>query len=512
MKYLIKNNIDVTYAVLLFIFLWVIQTVVLITSFPTGFNFGYEFAKVATSILNGNGYGNPWGGNSGPTAAVLPALVYLHYIAFLFFGKSLTTYILLSILKFAALAITYYYILLSFKLNNIRINYLIYSCLFLLFISFSPTFFFKHTGDLWIYIFLVAWYLYSQSHYFLGNRKKGRINLIIFCLVSPMINPAIALAGLSVFGIYYILFTYQQNKAVNANIFQNFNKAFLGRNFFIHIKTLIIFPIAFSITIFIWSYRNYIIFETFIPTKSNLWMEYYNTNMCDEDGLLSYSTVLLYHPTGNDSVFNEFAKKGEIVLMKEYEALGRLHRKAYRDVYHKKTLNRLINAFVFTKYDLDVAESTSKGSYSQEDKEILINNKLLVSKYWVCLDLSEDEFKTIISSVPLESKEMVYDDWNKARKQYYRKRSSIRTIFRGLMMGIVPTLSMIFLLLFSKSRNNLLILSSVIFYVVYIIPYILFSHQLRYQRPLFVIHLVLIYCLVYYSSNNSRILKINWHE
>ncbi len=484
----------------------------MLISFPDGFSFGYEFGKVATSMLQGNGYANPWGGNTGPTAAVLPVLVYLHYFAFLLFGKTLATYIFLSLFKFTAFALTYYFILKSFKLNNIKINYVIYSGLFLLFMSFSPTIIFKHTGDLWIYIFLVAWFLFSLSYYFNKNRRNGTINLLFFYFISPMINPAVALAGLCVFGIIYLVRTFQNEEIKSFSITKNIRVIFLGKNLYTHIRNVIIYPLVFSIPILIWSYRNYIAFDLFIPTKSNLWMEYYLANMKDDDGLLSYSTVLLYHPSGNDSIKEIITNQGEIAVMEDFKTIGKAHQKLFRGKYMLNTLNRFSNAFVFTNYDYNIVFSKSFNSFEEQDQIILVENGLIIRNYWVCLDKSDEEILNTMTNLHVLNMSLVYNDWKSAKQKYYSEKNSIRTIIRGLIMGIISTLALLFLLINKKSRANLLIQSSVLFYFIYIIPYILFSHQLRYQRPLFSIQFILIYCLIYYFSSKfkSRFFKINW--
>lgn len=498
----ILKNKDIFYSLVLFVILWIVQIFVIVLYYPKGFNFGYEFARVAYSLIVENGYVNPYKGYTGPTAHVLPALVYLHYIAFWLFGiDTLSSFIFLSFFKITAYSLSFFFIIKSLKQNNVNINYLAYSGLFVLFIAFSPTLNFKHTGDLWSYIFLVAWFLYSISKYF-NDRKKGTLHLIIFYLISPLINSSIALAGITVFGISSLLFLYEQTDSDSKSFFKKIKDSLGSRRNYPYLRNMLLFPVIFLIPVLMWSYRNYKVFDTFIPSKSNLWLEYYFSNIKDDDGLLSFSTVIKHYPINNDSLRELMAINGEVAVMKQLERIGKLHRKNHKDVYYRKLFNRFINVFFYTKYDMDVARSMSFQKFSTKDKLALVQDKLVLNKYWTCLELSDERFTSLIRTIEIEDEQLIIDDWKSAKQDYYKRKHSYWVIFRGLVMGIITSLAALLLLLKKRGRINLLVRSAILFYLLYIIPYILFSHQLRYQRPLFAVQLILIYtCISYYCSN-----------
>jgi hypothetical protein len=173
--------------------------------------------------------------------------------------------------------------------------------------------------------------------------------------------------------------------------------------------------------------------------------------------------------------------------------MGLEHRKNNFNLYLKKTINRLINAFVYTKYDMDTRPSKSYGSLDPQDKEVLKKGNFVVKGNWACLNMEPNEFNSTMINLKIRDIQKVSQDWNEARNSYLKTKKSLLTIFRGLLMGIIATGSMIFLL-FTPNRSNQLILSVIIFYVIYLLPYILVSHQLRYHRPLFAAQLILIYC------------------
>ncbi len=489
---------DSQLAILMFLLLLLIQILYIIVKYPIEFNFGYEFGAIADSLLAGKGYSNPWKFNSGPTAAVLPLLVYFHLLSFYLFGKTLTTFIFISVFKFASYGLSYYFIVKSLRLNDIRVHHVFLAFLFLLFVSFSPTLNFEHTGDLWLYILAVSWLFFGISTYFKGNKKLAIVNLSLFYFISPQINPSIALAGIILFMILILMELF---KVINFNDLIRFKKntksQFIQNSIFPTIKYGIFYAFLFGLSVSIWSIRNYFVFQTFIPTKSNLWMEYYTANMMDSDGLLSASTVLKYHPIGSDSIKELFEKYGEIEMMKKFEIIGKEHRKNNFDVYLRKTLNRLVNAFVYTEYDLDVRPTAKYESFDNYDKEMLNKSHCISKGTWVCLDMNKKEFNSILVNLKIKNKQEVYNDWAAAQNQYFTTKNSLHVIIRSLVMGLFVSASMI-LLFITKNRSNLLIISTIIFYITYLIPYILVSHQLRYHRPLFAAQLILIYIAVIY--------------
>lgn len=501
MPFNLKKLTDANYGVLMWVFLCILQGLYLVLKYPFEINFGYEFGAVADAILDGKGYSNPWKFDSGPTAAVLPFLVYFHLFFFYLSGKTLVTFILISIVKYSFYGLSYYFLLKILRLHKIPLFPFPIAILFLVFFLFSPTLNFEHTGDLWLNTFFVAWLIYGTSVFFRGNKRSGFYHLAFFYLISPHVNPSIALAGLVTFIVISIVNLIETIGYRNLRKFQNLLNNKLTRSYLLHfIKYGLVFSILFGLSVSLWAIRNFVVFEKFIPTKSNLWMEYYLTNMKDPDGLLSYSTVVKYHPIGSDSIKEKFIEKGEIAMMNEFETIGVQHRGNNSGLYGKKILNRVYNALVFTEYDSDVAPVLTYQEFPNQDKESLSKSKLVVKETWTCLELTPDEFSQILGKLNIIDKKSIYNDWLSARKTFLHNRNSLQVILRSLVMGIVVTLSILFLF-FTSFRSNQLFIGSVVFYVVYLIPYILVSHQLRYHRPLFVVQVILIYFAIVFIFN-----------
>ena len=82
--------------------------------------------------------------------------------------------------------------------------------------------------------------------------------------------------------------------------------------------TLVLILIIFSSSTTWWSYRNFRMFHSFIPIKSNLWFDYYQANELDDDGLVTLGTLYTYNPSHVNSVQKEFIAKGEGEFTRDY--------------------------------------------------------------------------------------------------------------------------------------------------------------------------------------------------
>jgi hypothetical protein len=462
------------------------------------FNYGYEYGKIATSIYNGTGYSNPWGINTGPTATMPPALVYIHLLGlYLFKSANIYAFLFVVLIKIIAYTYSFYFIAKAIEINQVKLLKPILLGLFVFFVLLSPVLNFEHTGDLWISVFIVSWFLYASSYFFILSGKKFIIELAIICFLAPTINPSFALAMMVLLGILTLSKLVYINKKSNSGLIDYLKSFFTNKETFPYYRTLLICTISFGLSIGIWTTRNYLVFHAFIPTKSNLWLEVYLSNIVEKDGVLSYASVLKSHPAADEDVDAEISRDGEIKWFKKYETIGRLYIKEHKLDYYRKVRNRLFNAFILTKWDLDVMPSSFLGNLDSSRIELLTRNKLIVNNFWKSLDISKDKLSSKLDSLHIVDKTTYLNDWNNSKIQVAAVQQSLKYKMRGLLFALVPTIAGVVLLFFSFYRKNILFVSILIIYILYLMPYMLVSHQLRYQRPLMTLQIVLIYFLFY---------------
>ena len=127
---------------------------------------------------------------------------------------------------------------------------------------------------------------------------------------------------------------------------------------------------------------------------------------------------------------------------------------------------------------------------------MLNNNRLIYKHQWVSFFYTEEEILNTLEQYEIEDEELVFEDWKVAKMEFKQRKFSIPYIVRSISMAMVPTICILLLFLFQETRKNPIFLSSVILYILYLIPYILISHQLRYQRPLFLLQIIFVYLII----------------
>lgn len=503
------KNTNFKASIIFFFTLIVIQVIYVLFSPDFKINFGAELGSIAESLIKGEGYSNPYG-NTGPTAWHLPIVVLLIAATFKITGITIISFLILTIIKFLGYFICFYLVLESLTIVNQKVNIKIAFLLFLLFILFSPHQNFLIVCDLWIIGLAISAFLYSFLKFYYTESKSGYAILLLICFFTPLISPSFALGIITIISLKTIQIIYLIYKKMNLKTYMMLSKSVPDKSSKIFKKVLINYAgllFAFIFSISIWTTRNFLVFHQIIPSKSNMWFEFYLTNVIDTDGMLSYSTSFRGHPVCSTKLQEEIRNMGEIKWVDMYYDKSVDYLKSNINNYLTKINFRLFNAFIFIENDMDKIESEVFKQLSFFDQKKLIDEVLIDEDDWISLFYSDSEMKLILSQLNLQENDQVYNDWKAAKLKFNQKKYSIPNIIRGVFMSIIPLILIIFLFLHSQYRRNPLLYLSAILYFIYLIPYILVSHQLRYQRPLFILQILIIYLFII-SINN--LLKISY--
>jgi hypothetical protein len=443
---------------------------------------GAEYESIARSILAGNGYANPFTEETGKTAWMPPVLVFIEVVAFYLFNNKIYAFFFLSFLKIVAFILTIYWMYVVFK--KLRLNYffVFYAC-FLLYLLFSPNEVFERIGDLWLAIVLQAAFFYTFINFRHESTRKNLLYLCIPIFLAPITNPSVAI-GL----VFVVAFFYVQDISGYLNSINNDKKGF-WQNSLQQTGNVSILALVFIIPITIWGYRNYQELGKFIPTKSNLWFEFYQANVVDHDGCLSFSTLTKAHPITNEEVRTELIQLGEVAWVSKYEHIAKDYVSRHQDVYLKKLLSRFSNVFIYSKLDDDEFPAQTSYEFSAADLQVLEHNNYIQNGNWLTLELKPQTFQKKLDQLPLAGKTNIYEDWKVAKQAYIDSQKNVPYIIRNIFISGLATIC-ILILLFTNLKKNLLIKSGMIIYIGFSIPYVLVSHFLRYQRPLFLIQAI----------------------
>jgi hypothetical protein len=483
-------------SLLVSITLFFIVGYVLYTRYRNNFqiSFGAEYGAIAISILEGRGYSNPFYLETGPTAWMLPVLVYLITAVISVFGNGYAGFYVLTAIKILCYTGSVWMSLKILKIDHDAKWIVLFLMLFFLFFLFSPYENFGMIIDLWLIVFIQAGFFFTFVFY---TRTGGRIYLTGLTLVMflvPLIAPGFAFPSILIMLLYVL-----------SNIKNGFRHLPGNRPFASYVKAIyihgpkrrIFLPyvlpgFSFMLAVALWTGRNYRVLDTFVLSKSNMPFEFYLANVMDYNGQLSNSTLELYHPNRNPELIPEIKKKGEIKWIQQFKQQNRNYLETEKRDYLRKIFNRFMNAFFFIHHDQDNRPVDNDHAITARDYRLMDSLKLIHKGEWMCLTLNPKAFREIAVDYPFENSEAVFDSFNGARNSYLLQIYAPANFIRSLMMSMIPTGCMIFLCLIRSVRKTHEFQVLAISYLLYLFIYVLISHQLRYQKPLFLLQVMLI--------------------
>ena len=496
-------RLEYVLGILLFIILAGVQILFIIKT--SHFEGRYsEYGSIANSLLQGKGFSSPFVIESGPTAWMPPFLVYLIYAVFSCFGKTVAAFLVLSLIKFATYSLSYLLLVKSINFSGLKQNGVVIWIMFMCYIFLSIYQNFKALNDYWLFTLLISLFIYYYLRYRKAENGKNLFFLATVLFFAPLISPGITISFVIIIGLDYIV-------TVNQALFVN-NKSPKLKLFFINcfrdtrrLSRLFIIVLAILCSTSLWTIRNFVVFNKLIPIKSNAWFEFYLSNVEANNGLLTQSILVKDHPLMNPMVALDYKNLGESNWLANYEMISRDYKEKNKKDYHRKIFNRFISAFFYIDLDDNATKTSILNKLSPSDSSKLVSSKILYHDVWTTIDEPEESFKNKINKLSLESPVLVYTDWEESRKILSGRRHSFVEILRSLMMTLIPTVCFIVLLFSATIRKNILYKILLVFYITYLIPFILISHQMRYQRPLFLLQIVFIYFVLIWVFEKVKV-------
>ena len=247
--------------------------------------------------------------------------------------------------------------------------------------------------------------------------------------------------------------------------------------------------------------------------KSNLWYDFYQAQVLDDDGIVSYSTFQLYHPIVNLESHLDYLEKGEVGFMAQYREKSLEYLKNNFSDYLLRCTRRLLNTLIIVP-TLDTFPVA--GDFEQEVFDTLIQEGIVTyhphakSHRWVNIHYPIAERKEIFEkhfSPDVQRDLLKALKYSKASYFYHRNKSV--SVWRRRLMGTLPTLCILIGLFWARIRHNPIFLITLALYICYLGPYVLVSHYQRYQLGLMGIHTML-FMLVYLALRERfRFSKVN---
>ncbi len=487
--HILRNEYVVS--IILFVLFTIISIAIRPSSLDTGevnFDFGAEYGNIAASVAKGDGFANVFTDDSGPTAWHPPLTVYLMASVFFIFGvKSYASMWVLFLLRNIAFAFTAFFLLkISDKTGYGRYR-LLSVLFFVLLIILNKNTLLYRVDDVFLITFLSSVMVYSVVLLIQQPSRKVYITLYILAFVLPLTVPSMALGFVVLMFGYFVILAFQlfKSRTTQGSIFQTFlqNPS---------LRAIVFSGLIFIMGVSMWSYRNYVVFDKFIPIKSNLWVEFYFANVLDEDGILSKEFFRVHHPSNFGYALDMYLEQGEVQFIEERKALAQQYVDENLGEYYKKVGVRAFNAFVHTSHLPDTRPADLE-LFSAEELFKLEEAQLLTFEHWTSLNLNKKAFVQQIQPLNLKNEQAAIDNWAKQKKSYLNRKYRIDHLVIGGVVALVPFVCFLIGLFVRNIRRNTVFIVTSVIYFIHLVPYILVSHAYRYQFALVALQAILMF-------------------
>ena len=458
--------------------------------------FGWEYGNIAETLVEGKGFANTFGADSGPTAWMPPLFVLLLAGTFYFFGiKSIAAMWAIFLIKYIALAASLALLLSTAgRVGFHKYRYLL-AILFLMPIYFNRDVFFRSLHDDWLNLFLACLMIHTFA--IQGTDGISTINTLRLCILAvvlPFTNPALALAFAVAEG--------------GVTLSHSLSGASLQRRW---LSCFAVFGFLAASTL-LWTYRNYQVFGRVIPIKSNFWFDFYQANSMDDDGLITNETFARYHPINKNDIQAKYLIEGETRFTEEYRRLSFEWIRAHPIQLLMNIGRRAASAFVHSHYVEDILP-VNPDKVSLQNIERLRRDQLIFVDdssvaFWISLSIPQSEFEDRIRDLDLSGEASILQDWSEQREHLNRRRRSWRIILKSLSLSLVPSLCILVGLILEGIRKTPLFSAAVTIYLTYLAPYILTSHYRRYQVPLIGMQSILLFLILCFILERFPFSKI----
>jgi hypothetical protein len=255
---------------------------------------GGEHRSIAQALSAGRGFADPFQEPTGPTAWVGPVLPALQAVLISIGGINAAV-IMIALLQNLSLIFTGWVVLNAAA--RCRITYAPAVSLVLYFASTWLYFYssYQFTHDTWLIMFLLTMLIFQTKRFWKSSFNPRTLTYWglmggVAALSSPVLGP--------VWLVLTLLLALSSRRV----------RPFLASSL---VAAAVFAP---------WIVRNAIVFARFIPVKSNLFFEVYQSNALEPDGVLQGETGRNHPYTGAGPERTHYRKLGEVAYLDEYRA------------------------------------------------------------------------------------------------------------------------------------------------------------------------------------------------
>ena len=437
---------------------------------------GYEYGNVASSLLAGRGYSDPFGYPTGATAWMTPVGVLVFWAVFSLFGvKSLAAAQALLVLKAAGVTFALGVLLRTALVTGhaeARKPMLVLAAIALVgrqdWLAWPDM-------DEWLVILLSSLTLRT-----LATREQAlRPWQIVLAALLPLSSPALTFG----FGLVMLPRCFQSQR-----------------------RQAVILLLVMALSAGAWSARNFHQMGTPMLLKSNLGYEFYLSNELCPRGLFHTQTLVRFHPI---HAWNReragFARLGETRACQWYSAESL---RLIRENPTRIAQNMAARAWsIFVRAHLTGDFQPARHRLKAADAAKLSAAHLLwvdeTSQHWLCLEDPEAQVSSQIDRLGLTNPQAARQSWDTARNDLLLYKNQPERVARALAYSLIPTLALLLGLWLGGWRQREF-RDVALLYVGYFLPYVVVSHYDRYLVAALGMQIWLVWWTVWVLSQKAQ--------
>ena len=415
---------------------------------------GLEYGAIAASVMAGQGFANPFGYMSGPTAWMPPGVVAVYILVFWVWGiKTYAAACALLLLKAAALTLAVGVLLQTVRAWDLSSYWrgLAVISVIAIFGRFDWLGLLDLDESLLILVSVLSLLCLAQ----LRQRRRPWHYLLMAAL--PLISPPLAL------GVGLVLVRRALKREQRAGLW---------------LLLMMIMSVGG------WTVRNRIVMGRVLPVKSNLWFEFFLSNPASPNGLLSTETLVREHPIHPENKA-QMASVGEIETCEAYANTSKAWLRQHPDRFALNVAARAYSVFV-RSYSGGYFRTTRR-PVTPEDATVLQRADLLwvhrshpTLQFWLYPELPEAEAMSMLQPLDLQNRQEAWQSWSLQMADRRAFENQPGRVAQAIFYSLLPTLAILIGLIRGGWRWPAFS-EAVLLYLAYFLPYILVSYTQRYQ-------------------------------
>lgn len=443
-----------------------------------------EHGNIAAALVRGDGFADPFGTPSGPTAWTPP--VFACYLAGVFavFGiKTLTSAWVLLVLDsaFAGLCVLCTAAALDLCGHAALKSWFALSLVGLTWI---------HEGALGPW-FSTAWFVIALDSAFLlgaaGACRTGqRCWWWLLALTSGILVLTHAGSGAACIALLLVLWLLAAIRAAREQRISRWLA--LRRESGRPLAALAVCAVALGA----WTARNWVVFHQVIPLKSTGWFEIYLAETYTTDGVIDDAVIIAHHPFSNPRLLVDYTLRGESAFLADYRVKARALLAADPHKFIHDVGGRALAAFSYCDTAPHVYQCLA--GVGQGDAVKLVADGLAarftapLPLFWTSLDLSPQAFEKRVGQLGLAAPQPVTRDWLNAKSAMLDGESQPRRILSGIALAGLPSACLLGTLALRRRNSDRYFLFCALFYVVALLPNVLITHYVSHQLHFLGLH------------------------